>query len=133
MHQLDRDAAAPSGFSGYTTKHKCECESSRPGNFPSKTVETRGTSHNPHRPGVSCSIYPWGGYISPTHYVQYTQMINLLFTRMITTRILVAMKGRNNCLWLKLGSEELCNRSCMGEFCKSTPCVAEKRLTRTSL
>ena len=114
MHQLDRAAGAPSGFSGHTTKHKCECESL----LHQKQRRPEGRPTTLAGPGSPVRYTPGEGTSRPTHYTQYTQMTNLLFRRRITMRILVAMKGRNNCLWLKLVSEELCNRSCMGEFCK---------------
>ena len=28
------------------------------------------------------------------------------------------MKGHNKCQWLRLGSSELCGKSCIGQFCK---------------
>ena len=28
------------------------------------------------------------------------------------------MKGQNNCQWLIIGSTELCNKSCIGNYCK---------------
>ena len=28
------------------------------------------------------------------------------------------MKGKRNCQWLRIGSTQLCNRSCLGDYCK---------------
>jgi len=35
-----------------------------------------------------------------------------------TMGISVAIKGKKQCLWLTLGSTELCGRSCLGDYCK---------------
>ena len=77
MHQLDRAAGAPSGFSGHTTKHKCECESL----LHQKQRRPEGRPTTLAGPGSPVRYTPGEGTSRPTHYTQYTQMTNLLFRR----------------------------------------------------